>query len=47
MQKAIKVGKETGSDTILSQQMGLIFIIFYKIHTFVDKKNISNGNFLC
>ena len=26
--------------------MGLIFIIFYKIHTFIDKKNISKGSFV-
>ena len=27
------------------KQMGLIFIIFYKIHTFIDEKNISKGSF--
>ena len=27
--------------------MELIFIIFYKICTFIDEKNISKGSFLC
>ena len=31
--------------TPFCQQMGLIFI-FYKIHTFIDEKNISKGSFL-